>query len=308
MTPDNEAPTTPRNRIAPIDDDSIRLVMPMRERRDIGDELANHAAEMRRRRVWWTTASALLLVVAVVILFVFMPPNTNHIDADNEPPATTSSGSHYAPIGPISGSGYVAVKDTIINEIPLRLYHIVGGQASLSVGAPDRKNPDIIFICQAAGTRGDTGGILGSFVDKGELLSTGSTKAGYCSIIDGKMEIGIKRESSRLEEALNKQGYFFRQYPLVIASEVIDNKQPGDAPRRALCLLGNQKYVVMSLDAIKLNDFSAALYELKFTDALYLVGGDSYGWGRRRNGKLLTFGNPNEPVSPNDNFIVWTNK
>lgn len=288
----------------PIEDDNIRVVMPLPSPADRAAERQKALYRSRRRMVWYIVVFAIILGVIGWVVY----SQTRIVDDLDNVPTGESTTHRYSPIGPINGKGYVTVKDTMVQGMELRIWHIIGGRASLCVGEPDRQDSDIIFCCQAAGTRGDTGGILGTFVDHGQLLSTGSTKAGYCSIIDGTIEIGIKRESSRLEEALNKQGYFFRQYPLIISSEIIDNKQPGESRRRALCLVGNEKYVAISLDAVKLNDFSAALYELKVTEALYLVGGDTYGWGRRRNGAVTSFGDPAEPVAPNDNFILWTNR
>lgn len=37
----------------------------------------------------------------------------------------------------------------------------------------------------------------------------------YCGVIDGKLTVGVADNSPLFEEATEKGGYFFRQYPLV---------------------------------------------------------------------------------------------
>ena len=79
--------------------------------------------------------------------------------------------------------------------------------------------------------------IAGAYVVKGELLSKGEAKAGYCSIVNGEVNIGVADATPMLEEALMKDGYFFRQYPLVAGGQLIENKLKGAALRKALAVL-----------------------------------------------------------------------
>ena len=44
---------------------------------------------------------------------------------------------------------------------------------------------------QAADIRADNGKIVGAFVLKGDPLSWGLSKRGYCGIIDGKLTVGV---------------------------------------------------------------------------------------------------------------------
>ena len=43
-------------------------------------------------------------------------------------------------------------------------------------------------------------------------------------MIDGKVTIGVAENSSLFEEATEKGGYFFRQYPLVDKGTLVENE------------------------------------------------------------------------------------
>ena len=46
-------------------------------------------------------------------------------------------------------------------------------------------------------------------------MAWGLSKKGYVSIIEDKITVGVADNSPLFEEATEKGGYFFRQYPLV---------------------------------------------------------------------------------------------
>ena len=64
--------------------------------------------------------------------------------------------------------GYTEIRDTIINDIPIRLYIPHHADMTLHLGRINRQDTTIIYAAQAADVRADNGGIVGAFVLKGE--------------------------------------------------------------------------------------------------------------------------------------------
>ena len=114
-----------------------------------------------------------------------------------------------------STPGFMEIRDTLINDIPLKLYIPHNADMTLQIGETDMQDPAIIFSAHAADVRADNGAIVGAFVLKGKPLSWGLSKKGFCAVIDGQVTIGMADNSPLFEEATEKGGYFFRQYPLV---------------------------------------------------------------------------------------------
>lgn len=190
------------------------------------------------------------------------------------------------------------------NGFELKVFQIVGGTASLQVGPVDTNDSTILLAVRAADVREDNGGIVGAFVNKGQLLSQGKAKKGFCAIINGKITIGAAENSPFLEDAINNGGYFFRQYPLVVDGMSIENTPKGTALRRALCEKEGTVFVV-ECDKITFHDFSQLLVNYGVTNAIYLVGSDSYGFYRTSNGKRCDFGNSKHNEIPNITYMVW---
>ena len=131
-----------------------------------------------------------------------------------------------------TGQGFVEIADTTINDIPMRLYLPHAVSMSLHVGNIDRNDQSIIFAAQAADIRADNGGIVGAFVLKGEPKAWGLSKKGYCAIINDTVTVGVADNSPLFEEATEKGGYFFRQFPLVDKGNLVENEQKGKSIRR----------------------------------------------------------------------------
>ena len=126
------------------------------------------------------------------------------------------------------------LRDTI-NDIPLDIYIPHNAVPELVLGVPDIHDKSIVLTTQAADIRADNGKIVGAFVLKGKPLSWGLSKRGYCGIIDGNITVGVADNSPMFEEATEKGGYFFRQYPLVDNGVLVENEPKGKSVRKALC-------------------------------------------------------------------------
>ena len=196
------------------------------------------------------------------------------------------------------------LRDTI-NDIPLDIYIPHNAVPELVLGVPDIHDKSIVLTTQAADIRADNGKIVGAFVLKGKPLSWGLSKKGYCGIIDNKVTVGVADNSPLFEEATEKGGYFFRQYPLVDNGVLVENTPKGKSIRKALCDRNGEIMVVMSQTPESFHDFSQALVDLKVDNAIYLVGSSSFGYFRDRYDHLAIIYNKYKYGYQYENFIVW---
>ena len=291
-----------------IHDDELRV---------IGQKRTPHSSEdIRHKKLWWWIAAALLIcgIIAAVFLFsgkkeymseseavVFEPM----IEPDDNPVAEEV----LAQLGDYSDTTLTKaytehLRDTI-NDIPLDIYIPHNAVPELVLGVPDIHDKSIVLTTQAADIRADNGKIVGAFVLKGRPLSWGLSKKGYCGIIDGKLNVGVADNSPLFEEATEKEGYFFRQYPLVDNGVLVENEPKGKSIRKALCDRNGEIMVVMSQTPESFHDFAQALVDLKVDNAIYLVGSSSFGYFRDRYDHLAIIYNKFRYGYQYENFIVW---
>lgn len=202
-------------------------------------------------------------------------------------------------------AGFVTMTDTVVNRVPLTIFTPVDLMPSLSIGTDVLNDSTAKFVVQAADVRSDNGGIVGAYVKAGELLSKGQAKSGFCAIIGGKITVGVADATPFLEQALETNGYFFRQYPLVVANQLVENKPRGKSLRKALAELNGRIAVIFSDEKMTFHDFSQSLVDLGVSNAIYLVGGQSYGFAINKKGEIMEFGYRQNELFPNTNYIVW---
>ena len=211
---------------------------------------------------------------------------------------------------PKSDRAFVELRDTMINDVPLRIYIPHNAELTLHVGKVDREDVNIIYTAEAAFIRADNHAILGAFVLKGEPLAWGLSMRGYCASIDGKVTVGVADNSPLFEEAINRGGYFFRQYPLVDNGVFVANEPKNKSTRRAICEREGEIFMVESLAKESFHDFTQALVDLGVDNAVNLAGSEAYGWALDRDGVKHEFGTPNfytgrGKMPKNTNYIVW---
>ena len=209
-----------------------------------------------------------------------------------------------------TGKGFVEMRDTIINDIPMRLYIPHKMSYSLSIGTIDRNDPSILFAAQAADVRADNGGIVGAFVLKGEPKAWGLSKKGFCAIIHDTVTIGVAENTPLFEEATETEGYFFRQFPLVDQGRLVENEQRGKSIRRAICERNGEIFTVETLTNESFHDFAQALVDMGVDNAISLVGSVAYGWATDAEGQRHEFGNPEPPKKKwkNISYLVMKEK
>lgn len=275
---------------------------------------ADQPNEMLRKPLylrWWFWA-IVTGMIALAIAYLLTRNINRKMAATSEVSVVEIESAPIAPTIVQAEPANVLVRDTSVNDVQMRLYTPVNAVPELCIGYPDLKDNTLVLAFQAADIRADNYEILGAYVLKGEMLSRGRSKKGFCAIIDGKIQLGMAESTPLLEEATEKEGYFFRQYPLVLDGEMVQNKPKNKALRHALCELNGAIVTVSSLEKESLHDFAQALADLGVQNAIYLVGADAYGfcrsqsedtpetvtWGERQTGKTF------EKV----NFIVWRAK
>jgi hypothetical protein len=136
-------------------------------------------------------------------------------------------------------------------------------------------------------------------------MAWGLSKKGYVAIIDDKITVGVADNSPLFEEATEKGGYFFRQYPLVNDRILVENEPKGKAIRKAICDRGGEIFVVMSESPESFHDFAQALVDLQVDNAVYLVGSDSYGYYRDKFDHFVQINEKQHGGYKYENYIQW---
>lgn len=264
-------------------------------------------------RRWWIWAGVMLAVIFLIMVAVFIHRRKSQVSDEQtyfepQPRIERSVDATPEKFGREVDSltrGFIEMQDTVINDIPLRIYIPHNAKMSLHVGRLDKHDASIIFAAQAADIRRDNRKIVGAFVLKGEPLAWGLSKTGYCAIINDKITIGVADNSPLFEEATEKNGYFFRQYPLVDNGRLVENEPKNKAVRRALCDRNGEVMMVESGTGESFHDFAQALVDLGMTHAIYLVGSSAFGWAVDDCGNRTEFGIENPRLPKNASYIVW---
>lgn len=264
-------------------------------------------------KVWIRASIAIVcVIIAGVLIFAFWPRRTvetadpvvvfepeNEVVIEQEEPVKW--------LGDYSESikAYTEHLRDTINDIPLDIYIPHNAVPELMVGVPDIFDKSIVMATQAADIRADNGKIVGAFVVKGQPLSWGLSKKGYCGIIDGKLSVGVADNSPLFEEATEKGGYFFRQYPLVDNGVLVENEPKGKSIRKALCDRNGEMMIIMTQTPESFHDFAQALVDMKVDNAIYTVGSTSYGYFRDKFDHFEQIYEKRRGGYKYENFIVW---
>lgn len=279
-----------------INDDEIRIIHAcMAEKRNL---------KRHNLPIYLFIILGIIVIGGLVIGLIFRDTKVeNNNDISQEVTATASPINEEDKV--IEAKGFTTALDTTINKKGLLILSPENARPLLTIGTESLNDSNIILATQAADVRGDNGQIARAFVLNGELLSKGKAKAGYCSIINGELSIGIADATPKLEQALMDGGYFFRQFPLVVGGQIVENKPKGKAIRKALAEMGGNICVVISRDRLTFHDFSQLLIDAGVRNAIYLVGSSSYGFYVNEAGEKILTGKDPKIEYENINFIVW---
>lgn len=284
------------NRIDEIQDDELRVIG-----RPSGSE------DTRKPRKWLWNVMAVAIVAAVVAATIICSrkpgPGNDPVVFDSSIKEKIEPLGNYADT---TGKAYTEHLELTINDIPLDIYIPHNAKPSLAIGTPDIFDKNIVLVTQAADIRADNGKINGAFVLAGKPMAWGLSKKGYVGIIDDKITVGVADNSPLFEEATEKGGYFFRQYPLVDNGVLVENEPKGKAIRKAICDRAGEIIVVMSISPESFHDFAQALVDLQVDNAVYLVGSDSYGFFRDKYDHLTQICEKRREGYKYENYIKWT--
>ena len=305
-----------------IGDDEIRVVTI--------ENITNHPQPRNPRRKWWVVVFLIVagIVVTAVVCLISSNEETQepYVEVSYlvEPQELSAKIEQQKLIAQESikrdwlgvdvdslQPGFTELSDTTVNDVPLKLYIPHNAEMSLHVGKIDKQDSTIIYAAQAADVRADNGKIVGAFVLKGEPMAKGLSKRGFCASIDGKVTVGVAENSPLFEEAMEKNGYFFRQYPLVDNGRLVENEPKGKSIRRAICERNGEIFMVESGTRESFHDFAQALVDVGIDNAVYLVGSAAYGWAVDREGVRHEFGDENVYEShgrrapKNTSYVVW---
>ena len=254
----------------------------------------------------WGRVGCVAIVVAIIVAVVWLLFwHSSDDTTEQESLAVTTEGASNSDEVVLHKKGYVEILDTVVGRVPLVVLTPHDAVPSLHVGADVLQSKDVVLAMQAADIRSDNGGIVGAFVVEGNLLSRGKAKTGFCAIIDGTITIGVADATPLFEKAIESGGYFFRQFPLVVGNQIVENKPRGDSLRKALAEWRGAIVVVMSRTAMSYHDFSQILVDMGVTNAIYLVGSSSAGFAVNSHGIRTNYGEPSPPLYENVNYIVW---
>lgn len=292
-----------------INDNEIRIISG-------SSDNANKPGSKKKRLIVFAVAVVVAIIVNIAVFML-------NRDSDNVNDKTTvvtetvsdDGNSDEAEITAETPQAYATARDTIVDGNRLTVITPVNAVASLATGNAVLSDRSTVVAVQAADIREDNGEIAGTFVIDGELIGRGQSKTGFCAIIDGQISIGVASETPLMEKAIETGGDFFRQYALVIGTEVIDNKPKGRSNRKALAMIDGVPVVVISESRLTYREFSELLTRIGVSDAIALVGASAYAQWLTET-KAATDSLPTEtsitrycnpwPDNRSVNYIVWS--
>ena len=259
--------------------------------------------QVRKRGAWVALAIIVLLGLGMIVFWPEKEPQEERGMFESR----EESESFQALDTLVMDNPCVVQVDTLVSGRLLTLFIPHLASPRLAVGYLDENDRKAVLCFQAADIRADNKEILGDFVLAGNQLASGTSKLGYCAIIDGIPTVGVSDNTQLLSEAIARKGDFFRQYPLVDNGEPVSNKPQNLTIRKALCSWKGQVLVAVSADKLTLDEFAQALARLGVDQAIYLIGsGFAYGWSVGPDGRREEFGSEDfRPEYRNQSFILW---
>lgn len=285
-----------------INDNEIRIISS-----DSNTNISTSGSRHKKNILIWLGITIFVITIGA-FLYSFLKSDSRNGDEDsfvimeNVDNKKTSAN---AAVSSTTKKGYVEITDTKINNIQLSIFTPRFAVAKLQIGIEALQDTAAVFVIQAADVRKDNGEIVGTYVSKGNLISKGHSKSGFCAIIGGTPIVGVSDKTPYLEQAIETNGYFFRQYPLVVGGQLVENKPKGKSIRKAIAEWNDEIVVVMSKNRLTFHEFAQVLVEMGVSNAIYLVGSSTFGFAVDSVGNRIEFGQKETDISNNTNYIVW---
>ena len=274
-----------------IDDNEIRIIT----------STSGNGTSTPPRWLYYAIVCTAVAIIATVYALLWGSDDT----ADSEELAVTQEAAAPGDTATVVKKGYVEITDTVVGNVPLVILTPRDATPKLHIGIDVLQSPGVVMAMQAADIRSDNGGIVGAYVVDGNLVSKGQAKSGFCAIIDGNITIGVADATPFLEKAIESDGYFFRQYPLVVGNQLVENKPKGRSLRKALAEWNGTTVVVLSHSRLTFHDFAQTLVDLGVANAIYLVGSEAFGFAVDSEGNRTEFGKEAPSPEASTNYIIW---
>lgn len=274
-----------------IDDNEIRIITPK----------SGNGTHTPPRWLYYAIVCAVVAIIATAYALFWSSDDATESDEL----AVTQEAVAPGDTATVVKKGNVEITDTVVGNVPLVILTPRDATPQLHIGIDVLQSPDVVMAMQAADIRGDNGGIVGAYVVEGNLVSKGQAKSGFCAIIDGNITIGVADATPFLEKAIESDGYFFRQYPLVVGNQLVENKPKGRSLRKALAEWNGTTVVVLSRSRLTFHDFAQTLVDMGVANAIYLVGSEAFGFAVDSEGNRTEFGKEAPSPEVSTNYIIW---
>ena len=199
----------------------------------------------------------------------------------------------------------VKTSDSILG-VAIDFYALHGVKANLEFEEP-RLDDASVYLYTRSADHAANGQYLGSLVVNGKVRQNDCSRLGYMGMADGRTVIGISRSEEVKDYVIERGGSFFRQF-IMVSNGVIPSRFliHGKSERRAIGLMNNTLYYIVTRDKETMWDFADALREYGFVDAIYITGGFDYSYYRTADGTRHDIGNVrNYPFKKWKGTVAW---
>ena len=199
----------------------------------------------------------------------------------------------------------VMTSDSILG-VAMDFYAINGLKASIQFEEPDTADTSVYLYCRSVDHKADST-YIGTLVVNGEERQSDTHRLGYMAMLGGNSVIGISRSEKVKDYVQEHGGSFFRQFILVSNGDIPGRFfLHGKVERRAIGRIDDQLYFIATRHKETLWDFADALREYGFIDAIYITGGNDYGYYRKSDGERHDIGNIDDyPHEKWKGIIPW---
>lgn len=305
-----------------MDDDKIRVIEGRREEPEKTPpqacDFSEPAPSRRRMRRWIVAGIVVLVFIALVALLAaslrsrYASTSTTvqrdevrrgayamaeEMEVEMLPQSAAQSKPADAP------RGYTEMIDTLFEGHELTLLIPHDAVPSLEVGMEHLSDTTAVLLLQAADVRGR------QRPDKLRLRAPrpdARARGEKGRLLRHHRRLHFSRSGALfplLEQAMEKGGDFFRQYPLVAGGQPVANVLKNRSLRRALVQTADKTFVVMTKERMSLDEFAAILADMGADQAIYLTGSTAPGVIRLQDGTRLDIGHRDD--WQNITFIVW---
>lgn len=265
---------------------------------------SDHPAKPKKRRKWIGFLLKALGIVALMILtLVFYNYwKDNHVKKLTFSPTPVENMALLQQPVAATDSKVIFTTDSLLG-VSLNLYELSGLEATIEFDEPKLKDKSVMLYCRSADFRKDDGSFIGSFVVNGEEYtvdcSNDSVPHGYMAILGSRSVIGVGNTDEMKKFIIENGGSYFQQYYLVSNGVVLQENLNALGGTTRRCALGWKKktktmpdrmFFVVSRDEVSAWDFSDALREYGFTNAIYITGGSDYCYYRDEEGTRQDIG------------------